>query len=710
MTRRTMALGGAALILAALGLWLMLTQPAAPPFAAVRAAHGPSDARLLDRHGAVLDARRIDATRRRLDWVPLAQISPALRGAIIAVEDHRFREHDGVDVRAVAAAIGQALRGGPSRGASTITMQVAALIDPRLRPRGGTRSLVQKWGQARLARAIERTWSKDEILEAYLNRVGFRGELEGVGAAAAALFATTPGALTGAESAVMAALVAAPGAPPDAVVRRVAALRTRLPEPPAPDALDAAAHRALAGTPVVPSPRSLAPHLAQRLLGTAAVVDTTLDARLQRAAVAALEHNLLAVRDRGVQDGALLVVDNETGDVLAYVGSSGRLSTARHVDGVRARRQAGSALKPFLYGLAIERRLLTPAALLEDAPLEIALPAGLYRPHDYDERFLGLVSVRTALASSLNTPAVRALGLVGGDAFVAELGRLGFAGVDRSADYYGPALALGSADVSLWEMVGAYRALANRGRWTPLRLRSDDRPGASRQALEPATAFLVADMLADRESRSATFGLENALATRFWTAVKTGTSTDMRDNWCIGFSRRFTVGVWVGNFSGAPMRDVSGVTGAAPVWLEVMELLHAATPSEPPPVPLGVVAVPVVFAGDVEPPRREWMLAGSDAADAHPSLAPARPRVRSPVSGTRFALDPDVPPARQRLLLEAEHVTGSPRWRMDGVDLGAAGARRLWEPTPGRHLLELVDAAGNVQDQVAFEVRGRTAR
>jgi penicillin-binding protein 1C len=123
-----------------------------------------------------------------------------------------------------------------------------------------------------------------------------------------------------------------------------------------------------------------------------------------------------------------------------------------------------------------------------------------------------------------------------------------------------------------------------------------------------------------------------------------------------------------------------------------------------------VVAVPVVFAGDVEPPRREWMLAGSDAADARPLLATARPRVRSPVSGTRFALDPDVPAARQRLLLEAEHATGSPRWRMDGVDLGGAGARRLWEPTPGRHLLELVDATGEAQDRVEFEVRSRSAR
>ena len=158
------------------------------------------------------------------------------------------------------------------------------------------------------------------------------------------------------------------------------------------------------------------------------------------------------------------------------------------------------------------------------------------------------------------------------------------------------------------------------------------------------------------------------------------------------------------------MRDVSGVTGAAPVWLEVMERLHAGVPSDPPPAPPGVVAVPVVFAEDVEPPRREWVLAGSDAMDARPSLATARPRVRSPVSGTRFALDPDVPAARQRLLLEAERATASPRWRMDGVDLGPASARRLWEPTPGRHLLELVDATGEAQDRVEFEVRGRTAR
>ena len=241
-------------------------------------------------------------------------------------------------------------------------------------------------------------------------------------------------------------------------------------------------------------------------------------------------------------------------------------------------------------------------------------PSGLYRPHNYDERFRGLVSVRTALASSLNTPAVRTLGLVGGDAFVGPASRV-WASRRRpaGADYYGPSLALGSADVSLWELVGAYRALANGGRWTPAPPAPRTSPTRARRASrsQPATAFLVADILADRESRSATFGLENPLATRFWTAVKTGTSKDMRDNWCVGLLAPVTRSAsGSGNFSGAPMHDVSGVTGAAPVWLEVMERLHrrrAERRAGPAAGSRRRAASP--SPDDVEPPRREWMLA-----------------------------------------------------------------------------------------------------
>ena len=472
-------------------------------------------------------------------------------------------------------------------------MQLATLLDPELRRRGGPqtlhrRTLHQKWRQMRLAWRIEAGWSKPEILEAYLNLVSFRGELEGVAAASSILFGVAPHGLGAAEGAVLAVLLRAPNAGPEAVARRAWALVESQRDGPPPDAVRAAAAQALE-SPAGTGPRvALAPHAAARLLGPGAAaqvsspVRTTLDGALQRMAAESLRRHLLAVRAEHVQDGAVLVVDNASGEVLAYVGGSGDLGSARYVDGIRARRQAGSTLKPFLYAEALDRRLLTAASLLEDTPLDLAVAGGLYRPQNYDEGWKGLVSVRTALASSLNVPAVRALDLVGEEAAVELLRRLGFEGLRESGDYYGPSMALGSADVSLWELVNAYRALARGGTWSPLRLGADEAAGAARRVYSDRAAFLVSSILADRESRSLTFGLENPLATRFWTAVKTGTSKEMRDNWCVGYSRRYTVGVWVGNFGGEPMRNVSGVTGAAPVWTEVMAWLHGAVPSAPP--------------------------------------------------------------------------------------------------------------------------------
>jgi len=195
-----------------------------------------------------------------------------------------------------------------------------------------------------------------------------------------------------------------------------------------------------------------------------------------------------------------------------------------------------------------DRRILTPASLIDDSALDIPVPGGVYRPRNYDDEFHGLVSVRTALASSLNVPAVKTLNLVGVDNLVGMLWRLGFEEL-RSPDFYGPSLALGSADITLWDLVNAYRALANGGTWGSMRLVFEAEPAQPRRVLTPAAAFLLSDILSDRESRSRTFSLESPLSTRFWTAVKTGTSKDMRDNWCVGYSDRYTVGVWVGNFS-----------------------------------------------------------------------------------------------------------------------------------------------------------------
>jgi penicillin-binding protein 1C len=337
-----------------------------PSFSAVRAAYQPSDVQLLDRTGAVVHELRVDPSRRRLAWVPLAEISPALQAAVIAAEDRRFYQHHGVDGWAVVAAAARQLTGRGQRGASTISMQLATLIEGRRAPRGG-RTLAQKWRQMRAAWAIEARWSKSEILEAYLNLVTFRGELQGVAAAAGVLYGKKAHGLTEPESLVLAALLKSPNAAPAAVGRRAAFLHRVLHGTADGCDIGGALTRAM-DAPAAAVPRvTQAPHAAHRLLRAVppfASVRSTLDAETQRAAAAILHDQLLALRGRRVRDGALLVVENASGDVVAYVGGSGDLSRAPQVDGVRAPRQAGSALKPFLYALAVEQRLLTPASLI----------------------------------------------------------------------------------------------------------------------------------------------------------------------------------------------------------------------------------------------------------------------------------------------------------------------------------------------------------
>jgi penicillin-binding protein 1C len=720
-TRQAMLALAAVAAGATLGAAAWLARGDVPDFAAVRASFRPSDVELLDRRGDVLHELRADDRQRSLAWVPLDAVSPLLLRAIVASEDRRFASHPGVDPLAAASALRGWLAGAPARGASTITMQLASLLDRRA-GRPATGAMRAKVRQAGRALAIERAWTKDQILEAYLNLVPFRGEVSGVGAGAGVLFGKRPHGLAQDEALVLAVLPRSPNASSERVAERAARLAARLDVSTAPEQIARVAAQARAGEAAAPPRIALAPHLARRLLASrvggedrATPLATTLDARLQDEAARLLEEQLRELAGRNVKDGALLVVDNASGDVLAYVGGRGARATARHVDAVRARRQAGSTLKPFLYAMAIEQRLLTAASLLEDTPLALPVAGGLYQPRNYDESFRGLVSLRSALASSLNVPAVRTLGLISGDAFVARLRVLGFGGLRHGAEFYGPALALGSAEVSLEELVGAYRTLANGGVATPLRFVASDAPaGQGARALAPDASFVIGDVLADRASRSATFGLENVLATRAWSAVKTGTSKEMRDNWCVGFSRRYTVGVWVGNAGGEPMHDVSGLSGAAPVWRALMDLLHADLASLPPAPPDGLLRARATFAGDLEPRRDEWFLRGTEPGAAPPRLTAPVPRIANPLPGTVLAIDPDVPRDLQRLALEARGATGASgvaaRWRLDGRDLGPASETQLWPIVGGRHALALVAPDGRVLDEVAFEVRGDAAR
>lgn len=722
---------------------------ALPTFSEVRAAYSESDALLLARDGRPLHSLRIDLGARRLPWTRIEEVSPAFLRALLVSEDRHFYEHGGVDWSAAAASAWRNLWNTKTRGASTLSMQLIGLLDADAQRRG-RRSVAEKLGQAAGALWLEQRWTKAEILEAYLNLAGFRGELVGVAAMSRGLFGKWPDGLDERESALAAALLRAPGASPQSVATRacgvlqaVAALRKE--KPVSCDGLNGLARLSLAGGLRVAADSGgwlgterspgLAPHLAQKLLRQPGErVKSTLDADLQRFAGAALQRQLHDIVRQNAEDGALLVIDNASGEVRAWVGSSGALSEAAQVDGVVALRQAGSTLKPFLYALAFERRDLTAASLVDDSPLAVTTGDGLYVPQNYAPQYRGWVSARMALGGSLNVPAVRTLVRIGPDAFRDQLHAFGFKSLTESGDYYGFSLALGSADVSLLMLANAYRTLANGGRWSALRATADAQrapcaeggclgifAGPERRAAGAAPIFIVTDILADRAARAGTFGLESWLATPYWSAAKTGTSKDMRDNWCVGFSQRYTVAVWVGNAAGEAMHDVSGVSGAAPVWREVMDWLQrgdaAGRPrrrSDAPSPPPGVLRQAIRFepAGQVgEPARQEWFVTGTGMHVVRLAESKALAHIAYPGQGAIIALDPDIPPERQRIALQ---LSGQPdpgwQWRLDGQSLGSAARELLWRPLPGRHRLALVERGGQELDTASFEVRALKGR
>jgi penicillin-binding protein 1C len=677
----------------------------APSFSAVKASYRSSDAVLLDRHNEIIHELRIDSHSRKLQWVKLADISPALVKAVIRSEDKRFYDHHGADWQAISSAAFGHVFGNGRRGASTITMQLASLLEEKLQSKNGQRSIGQKWEQIKAAQEIETSWTKDQILEAYLNLVSFRGELRGIGAASRGIFDKEPGGLDEAEGTILAVLIRAPNASPEKAGTRGEQLAASWESAIPPGAIKQLALERLSKPYQVRRRLDLAPHAARLLLqdGTLSA-RSTLDIRLQRFTAEALRQAVGILSGQNVRDGAALVIDNKTGDVLAYVGNVGSGSSAAYVDGIQARRQAGSTLKPFLYGLAIEKKIITAASLIEDSPLNIPTERGVYRPENYDREFRGFVPVRIALASSLNIPAVRTLNLAGVNAFGTKLREFGFSTL-RDPEYYGPSLALGTADVSLWELANAYRTLANDGIRTKLRLSPQETSGPRTRALSREAVFIISSILSDREARSATFSLESPLTTRFWSAAKTGTSKDMRDNWCVGYSDRYTVGVWVGNFSGEPMWNVSGVSGAAPVWLEIMNYLHHDAPSKPPVAPAGVTSRVMTFhEGARRFEKKEYFLAGTEQVSSMARFTEVRPKILYPAPDMVIALDPDIPGDHQKVFIKTAPGDPSLQLIMDHTLIGQAPSVS-WMPVLGKHHLSLINKDGVAEDQIIFDVK-----
>lgn len=678
---------------------------------------------VADRDGIPLrDTRAGDGTRAR--WVPIGDVDPDLITAFVAVEDRRFFEHHGIDWRAVARALRDDLRAGRIvSGASTLTMQTARLLAGTDRDWGG------KLSQAFWALRLERHLSKQQILEQYLNRVHLGQGTVGVAAATSFYFDSPPDGISAGQAAMLAGLAHSPASDnPYRSARRAGTVRARaLARMRAAGFVrDDDVRRALS-EPLLRIGRTAgfrAPHFTTRALewaqdsglveanalGADGVLRTSLDLSLQSALEAEVRHTVDVLHDRGVSEASAVVLDNRSGEVLAWVGSPDFWAdTAGQTDMVVSPRQPGSALKPFLYGLSFDHGY-TPATVLADIVHSYQTPAGPYHPRNYDHRFHGPVRIREALGSSYNVPAVDMAERLGTASVLATLRDAGFASLRRPAEYYGLGVALGNGDVTLLELANAYRSLANGGLWTPVRWRprppSEPSGGAAgRRVMSARSAALVLDILSDADARIPGFGISTPFDFAFPVAAKTGTSRHFTDNWAVGVTGRFTVAVWVGNFNGRPMEGVSGVTGAGPL-LHRAVLATAAryspgvlpTPAEAGAIPARICRLSGMLATAECPDAVEWFAPGTvpkerctwhdggrvvlpqlyaewldqaralnskPAALAQGDESPTGFRIVSPLDGDRYAVPPSVDARYATIALRASGAGGDVSWTVD---------------------------------------------
>ncbi len=677
----------------------------------------------LDRNGIALSVT-YDNPWNIVDWLALHDIPMLLQDAVLASEDRRFYQHRGVDWLARAHALAQNLAVlRPVRGASTITEQVVRILHPR------PRTLWSRWLEGIEAASLEERFQKVEILEFYLNQVPYGRQRRGLRQAARLYFDRDLDTLSDGEILTLAVLIRSPGrferrqgAPELAKARQRLAeflVRTKKME----------AGEELVTEGLVPAQFRLpadAGHFIRHLTrqdfsesgegrgasGPARVI-TTLDSVLQGRVRQSLDQHLRDLRTEDVHDGAVLAVNHQTSEILAWVNSGGPSGdlAGGWIDGVTTPRQPGSTLKPFLYGLALERGW-TAATILDDSPLARPVGDGMHPFRNYSRTYYGPLRLREALGNSLNIPAIHAIEFTGISDFLDTLHRLGFAGLNRTAGHYGQGLALGNGEVTLFELVQGYTVLARGGVFHPLRQSLDGRPPDSpvRRIYSSETASLIADILADPQARRREFGSGNILRFPVQTAVKTGTSSDHRDAWAIGFNHRYTVGIWMGNLDGHATGGLTGTTGPGLLLRSIFSELNRFEEARPlfvsPRLAVAAVcqetgrlATPVCPAihekfapGTIPKTLCGHNLAGPNYAAAN-SDATAQVHILQPSANLQMAVDPHIPDSIEAYPMK---LAGNPsvkriEWLVDGRLAGISGIgdrHFLWPLARGSHLAQ----------------------
>jgi penicillin-binding protein 1C len=726
---------------------------------------------VLDVHGNVLE--RDGHAGLRIP-VALDRVAPFMLKATISAEDRRFQQHVGIDPVAVARAA--VTTGSQRSGASTITQQLARRL---YLAEDSSPILVRKAHEALIALQLEANRSKREILELYLNDVYYGRGAYGIEAAARVYFGIGAANLDLAHASYLAGLPQRPSdydpaKSPAAARARQAYVLGRMVEDGwiGPAEADAAAATSVAVLPEVVAP--IAHQFVRYALAELArvrpdlaghdglIVETTLDAGLQLESERLVRRRLAQLSDRNVTNGALVAIEPGTGRIAAMVGSAtdGDAAHGGEINMALARRQPGSALKPFLYAAAFERGF-TPATPLLDVATSFATKDGPYAPLNFDRSFHGVVPLRVALASSLNVPAVRTLDALGLDTMLEISHRFGLSTLSR-VESYGLSLSLGGGDIRLLDLTSAYAALGNAGTLAePFAVRRV-RDGAGRllyertapeprRVLSAEHAYLLADILSDPDARIPGFGGVTPFDLPFPAAVKSGTTTGFRDDWTIGYTPQIAIGVWVGNADGSPMAAVAGVDGAGPIWRDAMLAAALDLPmssfARPDQIVETTICAPtgLLPGPDCPSPVRELFVSGTVPV-AHETYYAREPdgrisidpplearawareaglllrtggagtgrdalRVVSPAAGSVFYLAPEL--RDQQLVLHAAAVSGIDRitFELDGRVLGETGAADpwvLWAMEPGPHTLRVSARQANgalATATTTFEVR-----
>lgn len=743
--RRKFLYIGSALVLLPVAAWFGL--PFAVPLPVGLKKIPLSSPVLLDRHGTPIQHLTLPDSSRSAPLLT-GEIPADLIACTLAAEDKRFYKHGGIDPLAT-------LRAGRDflwhrrvvSGASTITQQLIKITSPPVK-----RSPLTKVYEALAARRLEMTWSKTQILTAYLNQLDYGNLRTGTAEAARFYFQKPVGDLSLAESALLAGLPQSPSRlnpirhPERAIVRRDTVLKRLdaariLPT----ERIAAALAEPLALRPLRET--QPAPWLANLASDRDGQIQTTLDLPLQRDLESIVREETAKLKEANLRHAAVVIIHNPTGEILALV-SSADWDDPRggQLNGALTPRSPGSTLKSFTYLLAMERQHLIPSSILSDIPTPFLTEQGLDLPENYDRTYRGPVTLRAALACSLNVPALRTLNSLGGPRPLQELlVSLGISTLGTDPELHGLGLTLGNAPVKLLELTNAYATLARQGRHFPPVL-FQSKPIVGHSLFNARSAYFIADILSDSNARAPSFQPGGPLDLPFRCAVKTGTSSDFHDNWCIGFTPEFAVGVWAGNFEQQPMKSLSGIAGAGPIFNRAMIRAHRDTPptwfARPPDLvdinidprngklipadrqhirhdiapadQIPIAATPTDYDATgkalLDPSFAEWFASPHNVRRADLALSSKREvspeplRIISPTDNATFLLDPEIPSGSDKLR-PVTNLPGTVLWHSDTLRIEPASPEPIIHLTTGTHILTATDRTTGAVKTLTLRVK-----